>query len=89
MWVWRMVENTFDSDGISFRSVLDDFEYATRATSRSFLPHSSVFVARKMQAAATSWKGDYRISAMVDSIPADGNHACCISYRTDGTTSQR
>jgi hypothetical protein len=46
--------NTLPSAGIDETSLLAIFASHTLATSRSFLPHSSVLVARKMHEAATS-----------------------------------
>ena len=47
---------TLPSVATSDISLLPSFATNTRATSRSFLPHSSVFVARNMQAAAISYR---------------------------------
>lgn len=50
----RANTRTLLSSGISAISVLLTLEQNTLETSRSFLPHSSVFVARNMHEAATS-----------------------------------
>lgn len=50
---------TLPSVATSDISLLPFFAANTRATSRSFRPHSSVFVARKMQAAAISYKSRF------------------------------
>ena len=47
---------TLPSVAISVMSLFPSLAANTRATSRSFRPHSSVFVARNMQAAAISYK---------------------------------
>ena len=50
---------TLPSVATSDISLLLNLAANTRATSRSFLPHSSVFVARNIQAAAISCKNRY------------------------------
>jgi hypothetical protein len=58
---------TLLSIATSLISLFPSLAEKTRATSRSFLPHSSVFVARNIQAAATS----YLISQSKNLDPAE------------------
>jgi len=50
------VQRTLPSAGMLLTSVLCTFAWHILATSLSFRPHSSVFVAKKMQVAATSFQ---------------------------------